>query len=66
MNSCRNGAIFALFFSQIVPDTNALKLTNLNEHRVSANGIFGKMIELSTAGENEAKERHEATERKKK
>ena len=66
MNSCRNGAIFALFFSQMAPDTNALKIANLNEHKIAANGIFGKMIELSTAGESEAKERHEATERKKK
>lgn len=66
MNSCRNGAIFALFFSQLTPDTNALKLSNLNEHRVESNGIFGKMIEMSTAGETEAKERHEASLRKKK
>ena len=50
----------------MAPDTNALKIANLNEHKIAANGIFGKMIELSTAGESEAKERHEATERKKK
>lgn len=65
MNSCRNGAIFALFFSQFAPDTNALKLTNLNEHKIEANGIFGKMIEMSTAGEAEEKERHQASMRKK-
>ena len=66
MNSCKNGAIMLLFLSQYQPSTNALKLTNSNEHRIAANGIFGKMIEMSTAGESEEKEKHEATLRKKK
>lgn len=53
-----------LFLSQSWPTTNALKLTNSNEHKASANGIFGKMIEMSTAGESEEKERHAASVRK--
>ena len=54
-----------LFLSQW-QTTNALKLTNSNEHKASVNGIFGKMIEMSTAGETEEKEKHEASLRKKK
>ena len=44
----------------------------MHKHQVDAvnaqknGGIFGKLIELSTAGEKEEKERHEATLRKQK
>jgi len=64
MTSWKNGAIIVLFLNQYNPTTNALRLTNANEHKISANGIFGKMIEMSTAGESEERDRHEASKRK--
>jgi len=64
MKTFKNGAILALFLSTCT-QTNAIQITVLGGHKSESHGIFGKMIELSTAGETEAKEIREATIRKK-
>jgi hypothetical protein len=58
----KNGAIIALLC--FTATTNAIHLNQ--EHKLAANeqGIFGKMIEMATAGESNEKEKHANTMRK--
>ena len=58
----KNGAIIALLCY-----TTGVTAIHLNqEHKLAANeqGIFGKMIEMATAGESNEKEKHANTMRK--